>query len=86
MTQICLFAVHLANPKSITISGSPTRCSLQSGRLPVHVNSVNVDVAVHNPADPVSGFQGIPTNMTGIAEVLKRAGYRTHFVGKVRHL
>eukprot|EP01046_Picozoa_sp_COSAG06_P032206 COSAG06_NODE_3200_length_5695_cov_2.524303_7_plen_250_part_00 len=55
---------------------SPTRCSLQSGRLPVHVNFVNADPAVHNPADPVSGFAGIPRAMTGIAEHLKRASYQ----------
>ena len=37
---------------------SPTRCSLQSGRLPVHVNTENADPAAHNPEDPVSGFAG----------------------------
>lgn len=57
---------------------SPTRCSLQTGRLPVHVNHVNADPAVHNPADRISGFAGIPRNMTGVAEHLKRAGYATH--------
>jgi arylsulfatase B len=63
---------------------SPSRCSLQSGRLPVHVNHINADPAVHNAADPVSGFAGIPRAMTGIAEHLKRASppYATHFIGK----
>ena len=28
----------------------------------------------HNPQDPVSGFAGIPRNMTGIATKLKSAG------------
>ena len=41
---------------------SPTRSSFQSGRLPVHVNTDNADPAVYNPADPVSGFAGIPRN------------------------
>ena len=41
---------------------SPTRSSLQSGRLPVHVNSANLDPSEWNPADPVSGFAGIPRN------------------------
>jgi len=50
---------------------SPSRCSLQSGRLPVHVNIINMDVDVSNPKDPVSGFQGIPRNMTGMASKLK---------------
>merc|ERR1712232_148713 len=31
---------------------------------------------------PVSGFAGIPRNMTGMAEHLKAAGYATHQVGK----
>lgn len=34
--------------------------------------------------DPIGGYQGIPINMTGIAEKLKSAGYATHLVGKVR--
>merc|ERR1740117_2631639 len=46
---------------------SPTRSSLQSGRLPVHVNSANLAPSEWNAADPVSGFAGIPRNMTGIA-------------------
>ena len=59
---------------------SPTRCSLQSGRYPTHVNDKNLDVTVWNPEDPVRGFAGMPRNMTGIASKLKLAGYRTHQV------
>lgn len=40
------------------------------------------NLADHNPKDLVSGFQGIPRNMTGIAQKLKNAGYATHMVGK----
>eukprot|EP00035_Acanthoeca_spectabilis_P017658 m.371226 g.371226 ORF g.371226 m.371226 type:complete len:556 (+) comp16683_c0_seq28:2454-4121(+) len=61
---------------------SPTRCAIQSGRAPIHVNVINADTGVHNPADPVGGFAGIPRNMTGIAEVLAKAGYKTHYSGK----
>lgn len=61
---------------------SPTRSSLQSGRLPVHVNTENAPPDVWNPDDPVSGFAAIPRNMTGIAAKLKSAGYQTHQVGK----
>lgn len=61
---------------------SPTRSSFQSGRLPVHVNDANVDPQFSNPQDPVSGFQGIPRNMTCIATKLKLAGYKTHQIGK----
>merc|ERR1719159_1079651 len=35
---------------------SPSRSSLQSGRLPVHVNTVNAPKDWYNPKDPVSGF------------------------------
>eukprot|EP00036_Acanthoecidae_sp_10tr_P003623 CAMPEP_0182938072 /NCGR_PEP_ID=MMETSP0105_2-20130417/43199_1 /TAXON_ID=81532 ORGANISM="Acanthoeca-like sp., Strain 10tr" /NCGR_SAMPLE_ID=MMETSP0105_2 /ASSEMBLY_ACC=CAM_ASM_000205 /LENGTH=553 /DNA_ID=CAMNT_0025077337 /DNA_START=14 /DNA_END=1675 /DNA_ORIENTATION=+ len=61
---------------------SPTRCAIQSGRAPIHVNVINADPSVYNPDDPVGGFAGIPRNMTGIAEVLARAGYATHYAGK----
>ena len=36
----------------------------------------------YNPQNSVSGFQGIPWNMTMIAERLKSAWYATHQVGK----
>ena len=62
---------------------SPSRCSLLTERLPIHVNDDNsIHPANYNPNDPVSGFQGIPRNMTVIAEKLKKAGYVTHQVGK----
>ena len=31
---------------------SPSRCSFQTGRLPVHVNTRNAEPTVRNPADP----------------------------------
>ena len=54
---------------------SPTRCAIQTGRAPIHVNVINAAPEVHNASDPISGFAGIPRNMTGVAEVLRRAGY-----------
>ncbi|KAJ1412310.1 alkaline-phosphatase-like protein, partial [Ochromonadaceae sp. CCMP2298] len=61
---------------------SPSRCSLQSGRFGVHVNVQNVFPEVTNLADPVGGYQGMPVNMTGVAEVLRDHGYTTRMVGK----
>ncbi len=61
---------------------SPTRCAIQSGRAPVHVNVINAAPSVHNPNDTVAGYAAMPRNMTGIAEVLRGAGYKTHFAGK----
>ena len=62
---------------------SPSRCSLITGRLPIHVNDDNkINPSSYNPNDPISGFQGIPRNMTVIAEKMKQAGYATHQVGK----
>ena len=43
---------------------SPTRSSYQSGRLPYHVNVLNADMGVSNRSDPISGFAGVPRNMT----------------------
>lgn len=48
----------------------------------MHVNTGNTDPSWYNPSDPMSGFAGIPRNMTGIATKLKQAGYRTVQVGK----
>ena len=61
---------------------SPSRCSLMTGRLPIHVNDLNHFMSYYNPNDLVSGYAGIPRNMTGIASKLKEAGYATHMVGK----
>jgi arylsulfatase I/J len=61
---------------------SPTRCAIQSGRAPIHVNVINIAPEVSNASDPMSGFAGIPRNMTGISAVMKSAGYSTHMVGK----
>lgn len=51
---------------------TPTRSSLQTGRLPVHVQ-----LKLANPCNP---HAGIPRNMTGIAQKMKMAGYATHLV------
>ena len=61
---------------------SPSRCALQSGRNPVHVNVLNDAIGLHNPSDLDAGQQGIPRNMTTIAAKLAGAGYSTHAVGK----
>ena len=55
---------------------SPSRASIQSGRLPVHVGWVNDHNEARNPTDPDSGFAGIPRNMTGLAEKMRQGGYR----------
>ena len=61
---------------------SPSRSTLLSGRLPSNVNLDNGSGTLHNAGDPVSGYAGIPVNMTVIAEKLKSVGYATHHVGK----
>ena len=61
---------------------SPSRSSIQSGRNPIHVNVQNTPPEFRNPKDPIGGYQGIPTNMTGVATVMKKANYKTHLVGK----
>ncbi|GMI18272.1 hypothetical protein TrLO_g2768 [Triparma laevis f. longispina] len=62
---------------------SPSRSSVQTGRDAIHVNVQNVHPEVTNSNDPIGGFQGIPLNMSTIAEVLSDTGkYETSFVGK----
>ena len=61
---------------------SPSRSAFLTGRVPIHVNDIVTLETAYNPKDPVSGFDGIPRNMTGIASKLKEAGYATHMVGK----
>ena len=38
---------------------SPSRSSLISRRLPIHVCDINIPPNHYNPSDPVSGFEGI---------------------------
>ena len=73
--------IHLDHHYTYKIC-SPSRSSIQSGRMAVHVNPINSAVTSQNYDDPVSGYAGIPRNMTGIAEKMRDAGYRTHLVGK----
>ena len=61
---------------------SPSRSAIQTGRNPIHVNVNNDGLMIHNPADPVSGFAGIPRNMTTIAWKMREGGYQTYFFGK----
>jgi arylsulfatase I/J len=61
---------------------APSRSSLLSGRLPVHVN-VNHSVPTAFIASmPDSSGEGIPAGMTTVGSQLQTAGYRTHYVGK----
>lgn len=53
---------------------SPSRSSFLSGRIPFHVNTYN--------DDPTMPGAGVPIGMTLLPEVLKEAGYATHFLGK----
>uniref|UniRef100_A0A7S3YS59 Sulfatase N-terminal domain-containing protein n=2 Tax=Lotharella globosa TaxID=91324 RepID=A0A7S3YS59_9EUKA len=61
---------------------SPTRSAIQTGRNPIHVNLQNLMHPSSNDRDPVSGFNGIPRNMTGLGTKMSFAGYRTHMIGK----
>ena len=61
---------------------SPSRSAIQTGRNPISVNVQNVVPEVSNSQDKIGGWQGIPTEMTGIATILQRANYSTNIVGK----
>ena len=61
---------------------SPSRSALHTGRNPIHVNVLNSDLAAVNTNDPISGFAGIPRNMTALPAKLAAAGYHTVQSGK----
>ena len=61
---------------------APSRSSLLTGQLPIHVCDRVFNEGLYNPDNPVSGFVGIPREMTSVAAKLKQAGYTTHQVGK----
>ena len=66
----------LLNRHYVHYSCSPTRSAFQSGRLPVHVNTINSDASqnIHS---------GIPINMTIFPKKLRDiGGYSTHIIGK----
>eukprot|EP00729_Bicosta_minor_P017835 gene17835-30798_t len=54
---------------------SPTRSSLLSGRLPLHVNQ-------NNECNLIESRSGIDLRMTLLPAKMKQAGYSTHMVGK----
>ena len=59
-------------------SGELSAFSLRgSNRQAPHVLVKNVAVTAQNRADPVSGYAGIPRNMTGMGVKVKEGGYRT---------
>ena len=53
---------------------SPSRCAMQSGRAPIHVKTNNKPI--------MSIENGLNPKMTGMAEVMRSAGCKTHYVGK----
>ena len=65
---------------------SPSRCAFTTGRNPIHVNLLNDALGEYNLSDPVSGFSGIPRNMTAIATKLASVGYSTVATGKVHYM
>jgi len=63
---------------------APSRSSLLSGRLPIHVdvNHSNPMAFVPDGRGPIESGEGIPAGMTTIGTKMKEAGYATHYVGK----
>lgn len=62
------------NRHYVHMTCTPSRASLQTGRLPVHM--------ITKLCGPCDAQGAIPRNVTGIARKLKSAGYATHQVGK----
>ena len=66
----------------VFLACTPSRSSFLTGRLPIHVNDKFGSHSDFNPRDIVSGYQGIPRNMTGLGQKMRDGGYATHMVGK----
>jgi arylsulfatase I/J len=76
-------------PKSIHLNRqyayswcAPSRSSLLSGRLTVHVNVNHSIPTAFVASNPDSSGEGIPAGVTTIGSKLQQAGYKTHYVGK----
>ena len=63
---------------------SPSRSALHTGRNPIHVNVLNSPLSSVNLADPVSGFAGLPRNVTALPAKLATVGYSTAQSGKCK--
>jgi len=61
---------------------APSRSSLISGRIPVHVNVEHANPIGYNPTHPESSGEGIPAGMKTVGTMLQEAGYKTHYNGK----
>jgi arylsulfatase B len=48
----------------------------------MHSTVLNTDPSWHNPVDPAAGYAGVPREMTTVAHVMKKAGYKTLMAGK----
>lgn len=59
---------------------APTRAAVLSGRLPIHVNILNLDPSAWNATSGEGA--GIPTKMEGLGKVMQRGGYYTSAIGK----
>ena len=62
--------------------GSPSRSAFHTGRNPLQINVLNSDLAAANASDPVSGFAGLPLNVTALPALLAAQGYLTVMSGK----
>jgi len=60
----------------------PSRSALLSGRDAQHVNYKNNGAMAWNATNKVSGYGGVPPNMTLMGTKMKAAGYKTAYTGK----
>ena len=61
---------------------SPSRSAFHTGRNPLQINVLNSDLAAANASDPVSGYAGLPLNVTALPALLAAQGYFTVAAGK----
>jgi len=61
---------------------APSRSSLLSGRLPIHVDVNHSNPMAFVRSGPLDSGEGIPAGMTTIGTKMKGQNYSTHYVGK----
>tara|TARA_B110000208_G_scaffold140602_1_gene169659 strand:+ start:172 stop:1992 length:1821 start_codon:yes stop_codon:yes gene_type:complete len=79
MDSLVASGVHLTRVYAYMFC-SPTRAATLSGRLPIHVNVLNLDPSAWNATSGEGA--GIATEMEGLGRVMQRGAYYTSAIGK----
>ena len=71
-------------PLESNLSVLKDRSNQATHQWPLLLPSASADARYSDDVIAFEGMSGVPRNMTGVAEVMSAAGYRTHFAGYAR--